>query len=332
MPITLAEAKATMQDKLLQLVIDEFRRESRLLDLLTFDDSVSPGTGGSTLTYSYTRLKTPSTAGARAINGEYTANEAKREKASTDLKIFGGAFEIDRVIQDTSGALNEIDFQLKEKIKGARNYFHYQAINGDEAADDKTFDGLNKILTGSSTEQGKLKSEIIDLSATVTKDTALALLEQLDNFLSILDGKPDAIMGNTKLINKLKAAARVAGYITASEDAFGRTVEGYNGIEFIDLGDYYNGTTTVPVVPIVSRDFGTTEDPDVVAGLTDLYAVSFGLDALHGATPQGGVGMKAYLPDLNSPGAVKKGEVEMVAGVVLKKTLKAAVRRNIKVQ
>lgn len=326
MPITLAEAKATMQDKLLQLVIDEFRRESRLLDLLTFDDTVSPGTGGSTLTYAYTRLKTPSTAGARAINAEYTANEAKREKASTDLKIFGGAFEIDRVIQNTSGALNEIDFQLKEKIKGARNYFHYQAINGDSAVSSTTFDGLSKILTGSSTEIGT--GEVTDLSATVTQTTALALLEKLDNFIAVLDGKPDAIMGNTKLINKLKAAARVAGYKTESEDAFGRTVEGYNGIEFIDLGQYYNGTTTVPVVPVVTRTVATVE----TTGLTDLYAVTFALDGLHGATPQGGVGMRAYLPDLDTPGAVKKGEVEMVAGLVLKKTLKAAVLRNIKVQ
>ena len=326
MAITLAEAKATMQDKVLQLVIDEFRRESRLLDLLTFDDSVAPGTGGSTLTYGYTRLKTPSTAGARSINEEYSPNEAKREKATTDLKIFGGAFELDRVLQDTSGALNEIDFQLKEKIKGARNYFHYQAINGDEAADAETFDGLDTILTGSSTEVGT--DEVTDRSTTVDKDTALALLEQLDNFLSLLDGKPDAIMGNTKLINKIKAAARVAGYMTSGEDAFGRTVEGYNGIELMDLGSYYNGTTTVPVVPIVTRTVNSEE----TTGLTDLYAVSFSLDGFHGVTPQGGVGMKAYLPDLNSPGAVKKGEVEMVAGVVLKKTLKAAVLRNIKVQ
>jgi len=326
MALTLLQAKATMQDKVLQLVIDEFRRESRLLDLLTFDDSVSPGTGGSTLTYGYTRLKTPSTAQGRSINEEYAPTQALREKATTDLKIFGGAFELDRVIQETSGALDEIDFQLKEKIKGARNYFHYQAINGDEAADAETFDGLDKILTGSSTEIGA--GEVIDLSATVDKDTALALLENLDNFLSVLDGTPDAIMGNTKLINKLKAAARVAGYMTSGEDAFGRTVEGYNGIEFIDLGQYFNGTTTVPVVPIRTRTVGGTS----TTGLTDLYAVTFALDGFHGVTPAGGVGMKAFLPDLNAPGAVKRGEVEMVAGVVLKKTLKAAVLRNVKVQ
>ena len=56
MPITLQEAKVGMVDKVLQLVIDEFRRGSLLLDQLTFDDAVSPGTGGSTMTYGYTQL------------------------------------------------------------------------------------------------------------------------------------------------------------------------------------------------------------------------------------------------------------------------------------
>lgn len=325
MPLTLAEAKVTMQDKIDQQVIDEFRRGSLLLDRLTFDDAVSPGTGGSTLTYSYTRLKTPATAGSRSINEEFSANQALREKASTDLKIFGGAFQLDRVIQNTSGSLNELNFQLQEKIKGARNYFHYQVINGDEAADDETFDGLNKILTGTSTEIGA--DEVTDLSSTLTQAQAFAFLEKLDSFLSELSDRPSMLMGNTKLINKIKAVARVAGYYSRQEDAFGQTVDAYDNIPLIDLQYYFNGTTTAPVVPIVEREIGEDE----VTGLTDLYAVALGLDGFHGVTPQGGVGLRTYLPDLNAPGAVKKGEVEMVAGVALKQTRRAAVLRNLKV-
>lgn len=49
MPISLAEAKVGMADKVDQQVVDEFRRASLLLDMLIFDDAVSPGTGGSTL-------------------------------------------------------------------------------------------------------------------------------------------------------------------------------------------------------------------------------------------------------------------------------------------
>ena len=41
MPITLAEAKVGMADKVDQNVVDEFRRSSLLLDKLTFDNSIS---------------------------------------------------------------------------------------------------------------------------------------------------------------------------------------------------------------------------------------------------------------------------------------------------
>ena len=39
--------------------------------------------------------------------------------------------------------------------------------------------------------------------------------------------------------------------------------------------------------------------------------------------------INSYMPNLTSPGAVKKGEVELVAGVALKNTLKAAVLNGI---
>ena len=45
--------------------------------------------------------------------------------------------------------------------------------------------------------------------------------------------------------------------------------------------------------------------------------------------PQGSGVINSYLPDPNAPGAVKTGEVELVAGVVLKNTLKAAVLKDI---
>ncbi len=327
MAITLAQAKETMTDKVDQLVIDEFRRESALLDKLTFDDAVSPGTGGSTMTYGYVRLLTPSTASTRKINSEYTANEAVRKKCTADIKIFGGSFAIDRVIQETSGSLNEMEFQLREKIKAARNYFHYLVINGDSAVNEDEFDGLDAILTGSSTEY---KDAIgLDLSNSQILDTNYKrFLDTLDDFLSGLDGKPDALLGGSKIISRIQAVARRAGYLTQNEDSFGRKANGYNGIEFIDLGKYFDGTATSDVIKPYTATVGESE----ATGLCDLYAVKFGLDGFHAISPAGGKIIKTYLPKMDLPGAVKTGEVEMKAAVVLKNTLKAGVMRGIKVQ
>ena len=254
MAITLAQAKVGMADKVAQQVIDEFRRGSLLLDAMTFDNAVSPGTGGSTLTYGYVRKKTPATAQFRELNKEYTAQESDREKCSVDLKTFGGSFNIDRVIANSSGTVDEINYQLQEKIKAASNLFHYTVINGDSATDTNAFDGLNKALVGQNTEVGT--DTYIDLSSSSAIDTNWKVfLDALDEFLAEISGTPSMIMGNTKMITRIKQVARRAGYLTQSEDAFGRKVDAYDGIPLVDL-KYYTSVsgstvTEVPVVPIV---------------------------------------------------------------------------------
>lgn len=325
MAVTLAEAKVGMANKVDQQVIDEFRRDSWLLDRLTFDDSVSPGTGGSTLTYGYVQLDSPSTVGVRTVNTEYTPGEAKRKEKTSKVIIFGGSFEVDRVIQDTSGAVDEIQFQLAEKIKAESNYFHNLVINGTSAASGtgyvtNTFDGLKKILTNSETE---ITSEV-DLSGVVSDSTAYAFIEELDTFISTLAEKPDLLMMNSKLYNKVKAVARRLGYLTQSEDAFGRPVDMYDGIALLEAGHYYDGTNTKEVIP-------TSTATSSAAGSTELYAIKLGLNAFHGISVDGSKMVKTYLPDMNAPGAVKKGEVEMLAGVVLKNSKMAGVLKGISV-
>lgn len=325
MPITLAEAKVGMADKVDQQIVDMFRRSSLLLDRLTFDNAISPGTGGSTLVYGYTQLKTPSTAAVRAINSEYTANEAKREKKTTQAIIMGGAFEVDRVIQDTSGAIDELVFQADEKIKATANFFTHCVINGTAAgpaAPGKTtgtFDGLNKLLANSSTEY----TATADLS---TSENVTAnynqFLDELDEFISGLDGMPDMLLMNRKMLSKLRGIARRAGYYDVTKDDFGRGVETYNGIALMDAGEFYDGTKTVDIVADTAAGSGTF-------GTSDIYAVKFGLDAFHGISPTGTKVITSYMPDLTLPGAVKKGEVELVAGVALKNTLKAGHMKGI---
>lgn len=325
MPITLADAKVGMADKVDQQVVDMFRRSSLLLDRLTFDNAISPGTGGSTLVYGYTQLKTPSTAAIRAINSEYTANEAKREKKTTQAIIMGGAFEVDRVIQDTSGAIDELVFQADEKIKATANFFTHCVINGTATGTagagkaTGTFDGLNKLLADSSTEYTATAD--LSTSANVTANYN-QFLDELDEFISGLDGMPDMLLMNRKMLSKLRGIARRAGYYESTKDDFGRVVETYNGIALMDAGEYYDGSKTVDIVADTAAGSNTF-------GTSDIYAVKFGLDAFHGISPTGTKVITSYMPDLTLPGAVKKGEVELVAGVALKNTLKAGHMKGI---
>ena len=318
MAITLAEAKVGMADHVDQAVIDEFQRSSYMLQRLTFDNAVSPGTGGSTLVYGYTQLKSPSTAAFRALNTEYTAGDAKRIEKTAKLKIFGGAFDLDRVIIDTSGAVDELNFQMQQKIQAASNLFHETVINGDSTKHTDEFDGLAKLVKGSSTER-TIAGMDLSTSALMTSN-AQAFLDELDEFLRLMDGKPDALLVNSKMLAKIKGIARRAGYYSRSEDAFGQTIDSYDNIPLLDMGKFYDGTNTKDVIGI-----------DTAKGTSDIFAVKFGLDAFHAVSPVGNKVIATHLPDLNRSGVLKTGDVEMVAAVVLKNSLKAGVLHGVKI-
>lgn len=182
MPITLAEAQKNTQDALQMGVIDEFRKNNFILDRIPFDDAVSPTGGGATLTYAYTRLLTQPTAAFRAINEEYQPAEVTKRRYTADLKVFGGSFQIDRVIASMGGIVSEVTLQMQQKIKAAQALFNDTVINGDSGVDEDAFDGLDKALTGSSTEITPSAAFALDSSTNVSSNWQ-AFLDALDEFL-----------------------------------------------------------------------------------------------------------------------------------------------------
>lgn len=327
MAMTLAEMKVGMSDKVAGQVVDTFLRESEILQVLPFDNCVSPS-GGSTLTYTYMQTQIPTTAAFRALNTEYTANEAKLIQKSADLKIFGGKFSMDRVLKQAEGKFNNMAFQMEQKIRAAVSLFHHTLINGDASTTATEFDGLDKMLVGTTSEFNA--NAVIDISTMAKlKDNA----DQLYEALSILIKKTNAnaLLMNASMISKIQTMARLLGYQTESEEAFGKRVVSMDGVRFMDLGNHYtvSGTTVTAnacVKDAISRTVGSAQ-----TGLTDIYAVKFDVnEGFHGATLTGNSGITQYLPDFDKPGAVKDGEVEMVAATVLKNTANAGVLRNIK--
>lgn len=331
MAMTLTQMREGMSDKVAQQVVDIFLRESEILQLLQFDNCVSPQ-GGSTLTYSYMQKKLPSTAAFRAIGSEYTASEATMEKKSADLKIFGGKFSMDRVLKQAEGMYNNMAYQMEEKILAAISLFHYTLVNGDKTTRSTEFDGLDKMLAGTTTEFGAATK--IDLSTiTNLKANADQFYEALLNLIRSTNA--DALLMNTSMIGKVQTVARVLGYKTESEEAFGKKVVSMDGVRFMDLHDHYTvsesaATANSCVKSGLSRTIGS--DSSATTGLTDIYAVKFDVnDGFHAASLTGDSAITQYIPDWANPGAVKDGEVEMVAATVLKNTQHAGVLRNIKI-
>lgn len=313
MPITLAQAKNLSQDKLTNYVIDEFRK-SPLLDLLPFDNTVKPQ-GGKTLAYVYNRVKTLPTAATREINTEYVPQEADTEQVTVNLRPFGGSFQIDRVIAEYEyQVVDHVQFQFEQKAKATVALFNDLVINGDSGVDKNAFDGLNKALTGSDTEVTATGISL-DSAANIEANWK-GFLYQLRKLRSKLDGAPNIMLMNSDMFGVFQTVMDFAGINTATKQNYGDEVAQW-------------GNTTVMAV----GDKPGTADPIIETGEggTSIYVARLGLDGLHAVSPDGSKVVRTFLPNLKSPGAVKLGEVEMVAAMALKATRSAGVLRGINI-
>lgn len=323
--MTLEEIKKGMSDKVFGQIVDIFLRESDILQVLPFDDCVAPGSGGSTMKYKYLRKVLPATAQFRKLNGVYTPSMATKQEYEAALAIMGGEVQLDRVLNKTAGKWDNLAYQVEEHIKAVVSLFHYTLINGDAVATANTdapqFEGLDSMLAGTSTEYNAGDS-VIDLSNIEnTKANADQFYEMLTKLIMSTDA--DALLLNTDAITKIQTVARLLGYKTETEEAFGKKVTSIDGVRFMDLKNHYtvsgNAAVANSVVPVNS-------------GVTDIYAVKFDVnDGFHGISLNGSAVIDQYLPDFNAPGVMKQAEVEMIAATVLKNTQHAGVLRNIKI-
>lgn len=328
MPVTLAQAALNTQDDLESMIIDEFRKNSSILDTLIFHDAVSPMGGGATLTYGYHRHVTERGAGFRAINSEYAKDKAEKARFSVDLKPLGGTFEIDRVLaQVARGA--EVSYQLTQLVKATRARFTDELVNGDVAQNADGFDGLSEALGGTDTEvdaSGLPQGDWSNLD-----DNYHGALDTIDEWFSVLDGAPTMVIGNSRALAKFRAIARRANQfverpVEGLTDGSGAPItrEFYGNTLLVDAGE--KAGSADPIIPITSGGLAADN------GLTDLYAVRVGMDGFHGVTVSGQELVRSWLPDFTTAGAVKVGEVEMgPVATALKATKAASVLRGIRV-
>lgn len=323
MTVSLAQAALNTQDDLDMMIIDEFRKQSAILDSLVFHDTVNPSGGGSTLTYGYHRVTTERSAAFRAINSEYTPAEAEKTRYTVDLVPLGGSFQIDRVLAQIARSA-ETAFQLQQLVKATRAKFTDALINGDSGIDTDGFDGLTVALDNTSTE-----IDAADLPgggdwSDFETGSYHQALDAIDQWLSVLDGAPTVIVGNSLALAKFRAIARRANQyverpVEGLTDGSGAPIvrSYYGNALLVDAGEKPGSAS--PIIPVTN-------------GVTDLYAYRVGLDGFHGVSVSGKPLVETWLPDFTTAGAVKTGEVEMgPVAVALKATKAATVLRDLRV-
>lgn len=311
--VTLSQARAIIGDDVDRLVYDEFVKSNALLSVIPFHQAAAL-TGGGAFAYTYNAVTTQPEGGFRALNSDYTPQVAEVEQRTVVCKVLGGSFTVDRAIA-RAGSGATVAFQVSQKVKAAQATFNDAFINGDVATNSAQFDGISKLLTGTDTEIDGTALDWTNPSAT--NAVAYSVLRDLDALLSEIDGSENVrIFANKTAIARIRDAARIAGYRTATEDAAGRVIDAYNGVPLVDLGA--KPGTNDPVIPVVE-------------GVSDIYVVRFSEDGCHAVTPAGSPLVDTRLPNADSDSASLTGWVEMLAAIVLKSSKSAAVLRGVTV-
>ena len=155
-------------------------------------------------------------------------------------------------------------------------------------------------------------------SAANVKANWQSFLYELRQVEKLLDGEPGVIAVNNDLFAVFQSVADLSTQFQQTKNELGTQIVRYGNATIMKMGD--KPGTSDPIIPT-----------DATKGTTDMYLFRIGLDAVHGVTPEGTKEPKIYLPDMTRPGAVKTGEVEMVAATAVKATRSAGVLHGIQV-
>lgn len=332
MAITLADVQGVNVDPDINyFTIDELRQGSPyLLNLLQFDNIVTPGTAGGTLTSGYTRISHTRPAHTRQENTEYPAFEAKKRRVTVDLIPIGARYNIDR-IHARLGAVSEVSFQQGEAVRATVAKFNDLFINGVAGRDfsdaSPEFEGIDAIVTGTITESDN-NGNPWDYSNITSKDQAIAASLKLRQWLRRFDATPDVFFVNEDGAQFLDTINSWLGYEQTTQDQFGRDVPTYRGIPYVDLGGR-GGTVDENAVLTGAATEGNVIDTDD-NGNTSIYGVRFGLDSVHGISTTGAL-FDQWLPNFDDAGAVKPGEVELGPVAIAAKRTRGAGAFRVKV-
>lgn len=259
MPLTLIEAAKQIENPIQSGIVEHFARSTDVLMALPFQDIQ-----GNALKYN--REEALPGIGFRGVNEQYQESTGILNPVTEPLVIAGGDLDVDNFILTTMGGAIRTTQELM-KVKALSLAWGRAFIKGDSASDPRSFDGLQVRCVGN------------QLVTTGTANAGAALS------LAVLDELVDAVENPTHLImskamrRRLTQASRnssVAGYISFSQDQWGRTVTRYNDIPILIAGGDNDSAD------ILAFDELNPAASAPSAATTSIYCVSFGAGMLTG--------------------------------------------------
>jgi hypothetical protein len=257
MALTLVEAsKLYAGDPVRSAIIEMYARNSDILRVLPFENI-----DGSA--YRYNREQTLPGVGFRGVNEGYTESTGILNPITEPLVIAGGDLDVDKFIIDTMGK-NQRSTQEELKVKALSLNWTLKSIKGDQTSEPREFDGLQVRCVG---------NQLIDEGSTAGGD--VLTLSKLDELIDAVTD-PMYLAFNKTIRRRLTAAARtytVGGFITYTQDEFGRTQTVYNDLPILIVDEDNTGTQILPFTEAAASS---------TSQCTSLYCMSLGSGMLTG--------------------------------------------------
>lgn len=267
MALSLAQAAAQSTNQLGRGVMEVILTSGVVLDRLPFETIEGNA-------FQYWQEATLPGTEFRAVNAGYAESTGTLTSATESLVILGGDADVDRYLQQTrSNLFDQRATQLTLKAKAVQAKFSDTFINGNTGTDANAFNGLKTRLTG-----GQVLANLGANGAQINTDatTRQNFFDALDALIAAVPGV-DVLYTNANVLSKFRSAARRETMQTATVDSLGRTVDTYNGVPIVDIGNKADGTAIIP----------QTETQGTSTDAASIYAVNFS----DGLADQGVVGL-----------------------------------------
>ena len=287
MAVTLVEAAKQSQNPIQSAIIEMYARSSDILAVLPFV-TIS----GNALRYN--REETLPGIGFRGVNEAYPESTGILNPVTEPLVIAGGDLDVDKFIVTTMG-VSQRSVQEAMKVKSLALAWTKQFVKGDSKSDSRGFDGLQVRLTN---------NQLLWAGGTDGGD-ALSL-SKLDELIDAVE-QPTHLLMSKAMRRRLTAASRntsVGGFITYTQDSFGRTVSVYNDLPILIIDTDNEGNSILGFDEVGAT--GST------ATATSIYCVSLNDGMLGGI--QSGTMMATDLGELETK-PVYRTRIEWYAGI-----------------
>lgn len=315
---TLLDLQARAKSATGNYITERLLRSSLLLQVLTWDTEEI----NKDLSKVYKRKNVIRVGQSRDLNTDYAPKMAGGETdVTTKAGIFGDAYEWDRV----AGAVDptEVETQVNAMAPGVANRFSDEVVNGVKGV--TKFDGLSAVAEsiGGNALVSDLDLTLGDTGNNLKFRQNYAKIVKAIRRMIALGWRP-VVIGNTDVQGAFDLSAEIIRANTVSDYFGGQHVTTLAGAALIDPG--MANVYGTPVTDAQGRQVYPVEQKEVIPSvidtsgvITDIYVVGIGLTGVTGITLPGFDARTpaSFQTARNDAGAIRRAEIEMVAGLAV---------------